>query len=337
MPEELCDFIQRAEPRIDLIRDQTLLPPQRYPGDHLGEESFARTTAAQTRFEELVDSADALFGVPDQSAAQLKRTVEGNPRLRWVHTTPAGGGGQVKAAGLAEHHLKRVAFTASGGVHGQPLAEFAVFGVLAGAKELPRLLTDQRNHIWGQRRAVPQLSRQTVLVVGLGGIGRAVAGKLSALGVHVVGAHRRQVEAPGVERIIAMSELASAVRDVDAIVVCLPGTDATHRIISRTVLANVKPGVTIVNVGRGSTIDERALVEALADGRIGFAALDVFESEPLSPDSPLWDLPNVLISPHTAAINTGEERLIAELFAQNATRLLDGLPLLNLVNTVEFY
>ena len=93
----------------------------------------------------------------------------------------------------------------------------------------------------------------------------------------------------------------------------------------------------VVKGPMGNTIDETAMIEALEDGRIGFAALDVFEHEPLDPASPLWDMPNVLVSPHGAAINTDEERLIAELFAANATRLIDGVPLVNRVNTVEFY
>jgi phosphoglycerate dehydrogenase-like enzyme len=107
--------------------------------------------------------------------------------------------------------------------------------------------------------------------------------------------------------------------------------------LSREVLAAVKPGITIVNVGRGSTVDEPALVEALQDGRVGLAVLDVVAVEPLPQDSPLWTLPNVLIAPHTAAISPHEPRLIAELFADNARRFLDGRPLLNRVNTAEFY
>lgn len=313
------------------------MPPQLYPGDHRGDETFRRTAEQQATFERLVDSADALYGVPDQSASQLKRTVGANPQLQWVHTTPAGGGGQVRAAGLSQDQLERIAFTTSGGVHAQPLAEFALFGVMAGMKDLARLQRDQQDRTWGGRCALPQLSSATVLVVGLGGIGRAVAAKLEALGARVIGAHRRQVQAPGVAEIVPMEKLAEAARAADAIVVCLPETQATQGIVSRTVLENVKVGATFVNVGRGTTVDEPALVDALADGRIGFAALDVFGTEPLPADSPLWGMPNVLISPHAAAVNSDEERLIAELFAANATRLLDGQPLLNRVNTIEFY
>lgn len=337
LSEELCALIERAEPRLELVRDQSLLPPQLHPADHRGDVAFRRTPAQQAQFEELVDSADALYGLPDQSPAELRRTIAANPRLRWVHTTPAGGGGQVRAADLDPADLDRIVFTTSAGVHAEPLAEFAVLGVLAGAQGLPRLVADQRTHTWGERRANPLVSAQHVVVVGLGGIGRAVARKLAALGAHVTGVHRRAVDAPGVAEIVPLEQLADAVASADAIVMCLPGTDATRHLLGRELLARVRPGATVVNVGRGSTIDEPALVEALRDGRVGFAVLDVFEGEPLPGDSPLWDLPNALVSPHSAAITVSEERLVAELFAANATRLIEGEPLVNVVDTVEFY
>lgn len=337
LSEDLCALIERTEPRLELVRDQSLLPSPLHPADHRGDPAFRRTPEQQARFEELIDSADALYGLPDQSPEQLRRTIAANPRLRWVHTTPAGGGGQVRAAGLARADLERVVFTTSAGVHAEPLAEFAVLGVLAGARGLPRLIADQRTYTWGERRANPLMSAQHVVVVGLGGIGRAVACKLGALGAQVTSVHRRAVDVPGVAAIVPLDRLADTVASADAIVMCLPGTDATRHLLGRELLARVRPGITVVNVGRGSTIDEPALVEALRDGRVGFAALDVFEREPLPDDSPLWDLPNVLVSPHSAAITDDEERLVAELFAANATRLIDGEPLVNLVDIVEYY
>ncbi|MFF8630135.1 NAD(P)-dependent oxidoreductase [Streptomyces werraensis] len=125
--------------------------------------------------------------------------------------------------------------------------------------------------------------------------------------------------------------------DVDAVVNTLPGTDATHHLLGKRFFDALKPGATVVNVGRGTVVDEAALIAALGSGRVGFAALDVFETEPLPVHSPLKDDGRVLVSPHTAALDTAEDRLIAELLAANATRLLDGQSLLNRVNTVEFY
>lgn len=334
--EELIELVVSLEPRIDFVRDQSLLPPMRRPGDHGGDPAFTRTPEQQAAFDELIDSAEALYGVPDETPAKLGRAAA-NPALRWVHTMPAGGGAQVKAAQLSDEQLGRIAFSTSAGVHAEPLAEYSVFGLMAGAKTLPRLLEQQRGRIWSERWTMGLISEQTILVVGLGSIGRATAVKLKALGAHVIGTSRRADPVEGVDELIRPEEIAATVQRVDGIVVTLPGTAATEGLVGAAVFAALKPGATVVSVGRGTVIDEDAMTAAVLDGRIGFAALDVFAAEPLAADSPLWSHPNVLVSPHTAALNPAEDRLIAELFARNATRLLDGLELINRVDTVEFY
>ena len=326
-------MLRQREPRLDVVFEPELLGP---PSDNWMVR-HERTPEDQARFEAVVDTAEVLFGVPDHSGKSLARTVAANPALRWVHTIPAGGGQQVKAAKLDADALARIVFTTSAGVHAEPLAEFAVFGVMAGAKLLPYLRTAQIRHEWAPRKAMGLAPDMTVAVVGLGAIGRLTASKLAGLGYRVVGVHRRLVEVPGVAQVFLTDKLAEVAATVDAIVLALPGTTETEGMLSREVLAAIKPGASVVNVGRGSTVDEPALIEALSDGRVGFAALDVTAVEPLPHDSPLWDLPNVLISPHTAAISVHEARLITELFARNATAFLDGLPLENVVDTVLFY
>lgn len=330
---EHVELLRRLEPRLDIVHDPALAGP---PSDNWMEH-YERPPELQAAYEAYVDSAEVLYGVPDQSGRALARTVAANPGLRWVHTIPAGGGQQVRAARLSRDDLERIVFTTSAGVHAEPLAEFAVFGVLAGAKLLPWLLAEQAAHRWAERRVMPIARDMTVAVVGLGAIGRLTAQKLDALGYTVVGVHRRQVEAPGVQRIHGVDELPAVVAQADAVVLALPGTEQTRELFSAEVLAAVKPGITVVNVGRGTTVDEPALVAALQDGRVGLAVLDVTFVEPLPPESPLWDLPNVVLAPHTAAISPHEPRLIAELFADNARRLLDGVEPRNRVDTVEFY
>lgn len=333
LSSENAELVRRLEPRIDLIHDPDLAGP---PSDDWMER-YDRPAHLQAAFERYVDSAEALYGVPDQSGAGLARTVAANPGLRWVHTIPAGGGQQVRAAQLDRAALERILFTTSAGVHAEPLSEFAVFGVLAGAKLLPWLLENQAAHRWAPRRVMPIASDLTVAVVGLGAIGRLTATKLAGLGYRVIGVHRRPVEADGVAEIVGIDRLAEVAASVDAMVLALPGTEQTRELISRQVLQSARPGLTLVNVGRGTTVDEAALIEFLQQGRIGLAVLDVTAVEPLPPESPLWSLRNVIIAPHTAAISPHEPRRIAELFAENARRLLDGEPLLNRVNTVEFY
>jgi phosphoglycerate dehydrogenase-like enzyme len=330
---ENADLVRRLEPRIELIHDPELAGP---PNDDWMEH-YDRPPGLQQAFEDYVDSAEALYGVPDQSGKALARTVAANPGLRWVHTIPAGGGQQVRAARLDRADLDRILFTTSAGVHAVPLSEFAVFGVLAGAKLLPWLLEEQAARRWAPRRVMPIAADQTVAVVGLGSIGRLTAEKLAGLGYHVIGVHRRQVEVAGVAEIAGMARLAEVAGRVDAMVLALPGTEATRGVISREVLQAAKPGMTLVNVGRGTTVDEPALIDALRGGPLGLAVLDVTAVEPLPSGSPLWDLRNVIIAPHTAAIRPPDPRLIAVLFAENARRVLDGEPLLNRVNVDEFY
>lgn len=335
--KDLCDHIVALEPRIDLVWEPDLMPPGRFATDYRGDPDFRRTPEQQQRYDAMIDSADALYGIPDLDPAALRRTVEANQRLRWVQTMAAGGGGQVKAAELGATDLHRVAFSTSAGVHGRPLAEFALFGLLAGAKMLPQLLAQQTAHRWPERQEMRHLTDQTILVLGTGGIGREVISLLGAFGCTVIATSRRESTLDGVDEVVHPDNLADVLSRVDGLVVTLPGTEATAGLVGEDVFAAIKPGATLVNVGRGSVLDEAALIAALRNGRIGYAALDVFAHEPLPTASPLWDMPNVLVSPHTAALSTAEPRLIAELFATNAGRLLDGQPLLNRVDTVEFY
>lgn len=337
LSEELCELMSASEPRLDVVRDQSLLPPMRWTGDHEGDPSFTRSAKDQARFDELVDSADALYGIPDSDPTALARTVATNPGLRWVHTMAAGGGGQVKAAGLTPDALERIVVTTSAGPHAHTLAEFAMFGVLAGAKDLPRLQAQQRKRVWSGRWVMRHLNAMTVVVVGLGAIGQAVAQNFAALGAEVIAVNRSQKEVPGVSEVYSSNRIAEAMARADAVVNTAPGTEKTHHLIGKEAFATIRPGAIVVNVGRGTVIDEKELVTALEDGRVGYAALDVFAAEPLPADSPLWAMDNVLVSPHTAALDDAEDRLIAELFAENATALLDGHQPKNVMDTVDFY
>ncbi|WP_435746160.1 D-2-hydroxyacid dehydrogenase [Microbacterium sp. PMB16] len=337
LPEEQCRLIEELEPRLAVVRDHTLMHPMRGPADWTGDPEHTRTPHEQAAFDAMVDSADVLFGIPDVDPAALARTVSANPNLRWVMTTAAGGGASVKAAGLSRDDLDRVVFTTSAGVHGGTLAEFAVFAVMAGAKGLPRLLADQQSRTWPDRWEMRQLDEMTVLIVGLGGIGAECARRFHALGATVWGTTRSGEPVEGVDRLVPLDDLVEAVQRVDAIVVTLPGTAQTRHLIGEDVFAAAKPGMILTNVGRGTVVDEAALLRALDDGRVSFAGLDVFEEEPLAEASPLWAHPQVLVSPHTAALNSREAERIARRFAENATRLLDGRELRAVVDTVEFY
>lgn len=336
LPEDLCRLVEERVPGVELVRDQALLPPRRWPADFVGDPAFVRTPPQQARFEALLDGAEVLYGIPDVDPGALARTVAANPGLRWVQVMAAGGGAQVRAAGLAPADLERVVFTTGAGVHAGPLSEFALFGLLCGAKQLPRLVAQQARHAWTGRWPLGQVAGSTVVVAGLGGIGREVVRKAHALGARVVGVSRSGEPVPGAEVVGRPQDLVELARGADALVSTLPGADETTGLVSADVLAALRPGATFVSVGRGTVVDEPALVAALRSGQVGFAALDVFAVEPLPADSPLWDLPNVVVSPHTAASSPHEERLLAELFCDNLERYLAGRPLRNVVDTVRF-
>jgi phosphoglycerate dehydrogenase-like enzyme len=334
---ELRHLITDVDPTVELLADDTLLPPQRFPGDHDGDPDFVRTVEQQVAFEELLSAADVFYGIPDVNPALLATAVRANPRLRWVQTMAAGGGAHVKAAGLTAEELDRVLFTTSAGVHGGTLAEFAMFGILAGAKDLPRLLAQQKNRQWSDRWAMKQVHEMTVLVVGLGGIGKETARLAKGLGAQVLGAKRHPEPVEYVDEVHPVNDLADLVGRADAIVFTLPGTVATDGLYGADLVAATKPGAIIVNVGRGTVIDEPSLIAGLESGQLGSAFLDVFAVEPLPAESPLWEMPQVVVAPHTAALSPHEDRRIAELFATNLRRLLDGSELVNVVDTKQFY
>jgi phosphoglycerate dehydrogenase-like enzyme len=336
---ELAARIQAADPRAEVLFEPDLLPPARYPADHRGDPAFGRDAQAEARWRSLLDRAEVLFGVPGDSAEDLAAVVTGLPRLRWVHATSAGAGEQVRKAGLLAEALKRVAVTTSSGVHAVPLAEFAILGLLAVAKELPRLVEDQRAKAWPEvRRPLRELSGQTLFLVGLGEIGREVARLGKALGMRTVGFRRTEGPPPAcVDEVHGPQHLAELAGRADAMVVSLPLTDQTAGLIDRATIERLPASCIFVNVGRGGVVDEPALIDVLRDRRIAGAVLDVFATEPLPDSSPLWTLPNVLVTPHAAALSARENERIVELFVDNLRRYLDGRPLRNVVEPGVYY
>jgi phosphoglycerate dehydrogenase-like enzyme len=336
---ELVARIGDADPRAEVNWDPDLLPPARYPGDHAGDPAFRRDPAGEERWRAMLARAEVLFGIPGESDAGLAEAVAGLPRLRWVHATSAGAGEQVRRAGLPPEALERVRVTTSSGVHAVPLAEFTVLGLLAVAKELPRLVADQRARAWPEvRRPLRELRGQTLFLVGLGAIGREVARLAKALGMHTVGFRRTQGPPPGfVDEVHGPERLPDLAGRADAVVVSLPHTEATTGLVDRATIDRLPPGCIFVNVGRGKVVDEPALIEALRGRRIAGAVLDVFATEPLPPDSPLWTLPNVLVTPHAAALSARENQRIVDLFVANLRRYLDGQPLENVVEPGVYY
>jgi phosphoglycerate dehydrogenase-like enzyme len=336
---ELAARIQDADPRAEVLYQPDLLPPARWAADHRGDPAFERDAGGEARWQALLDRAEVLLGIPGDSAEGLAEAVNGLPGLRWVHATSAGAGEQVRKAGLPPEALEQVAITTSSGVHAKPLAEFAVLGLLVVAKELPRLVEQQRARAWPEvHTPLRELSGQTLFLVGLGEIGREVARLGRALGMRTVGFRRTEGPPPdGVDEVHGPQRLTELAGRADAMVVSLPMTEQTAGLVDRATIERLPASCIFVNVGRGGVVDEPALIDALRDRRITGAVLDVFATEPLPADSPLWTLPNVLVTPHAAALSARENERITELFSDNLRRYLDGRPLRNVVEPGVYY
>ena len=328
----LVERIRAVDPaRLRVIHEPDLIPRARYAADHGGIPPTL-DAAGLERWRGLLREADILFDLDWLAPADLPTNA---PQVRWVQTTKSGIGETLRRLGL---DTTAITFTNCSGIHAVPLAEFAVLGLLYLWKDVPRLRADQARHDWRAGVVTRLLAGSRVLVVGLGGLGRHVARMLAGLGVEVWGHRRGSGPAPeGVARLVDGPGWRAALGEVDALVVACPYTSESHHLVGPAELAALPDGAFVVNIARGAIIDEAALVAALASGHLGGAALDVFETEPLAADSPLWDLPNVLVSPHRASVVEAENGLIVELFVDNLRRYLAGEPLRNVYDAAREY
>jgi phosphoglycerate dehydrogenase-like enzyme len=225
-----------------------------------------------------------------------------------------------------------VVVTNARGVFDRPLAEYVLGAVIAYAKDSRTSFELQQRHQW-QHRETRSIKGATALVVGTGGIGREIARLLRAAGLVVRGAGRRAAtDDPDFGEVISSDDLAAEAGWCDHLILAAPLTAQTRGLVDSAVLDAMKPDAHLVNIARGPMVDEPALIAALTERRIGGATLDVFETEPLPPEHPLWDAPNVTITAHMSADVVGWRDTLAAQFAANVGRWLAGEPLLNVVD-----
>ncbi|MEA2145584.1 MAG: hypothetical protein QOG59_1171 [Solirubrobacteraceae bacterium] len=252
--------------------------------------------------------------------------------LSWIHTCSIG----VDALITPEIIRAPVTVTNTRGVYERPIAEYVLAALLLMAKDLPRTLALQRQGQW-RPRLTEALTERRVLVLGPGAVGREIAQLLRAAGmqVRVVGRRARDDE-PGLGRVEGIDDLNRLLTTADDLVVALPLTSATRGILTRQRLAQLPRGARVINVGRGSLIDEPALLQALRSGQVGAAVLDVFEREPLPDGHPFWTMDNVLVSPHMSGDVAGWEAKVIERFLDNLDRWSRGEPLHHIVDKQSF-
>lgn len=314
--------IEQVDPRIKVAYAPELLPVPRYAADHNGtRRDLGRSDMRQ--WQTLLTQADVSFDFDWYQPASLATSA---PKLRWVQATSSGIGEFLTDTGLIDSDIT---FTTAAGVHASPLAEFVTLSMLYLVKEVPMLREQMRKREW-QRYTTHTLAGRHAVVVGMGNVGRQVSQQLASLGMTVTGASRAPGTPPvGVREVINVADLSKVLPNVDALVLCSPLSETTYHLIGATELAALPQGSFVVNVARGQIIDEPALVDALESGHLGGAGLDVFEVEPLPAESPLWQLENVLISPHSASTLLDENARIVDIFVANLTRWLRGETLLN--------
>lgn len=253
-------------------------------------------------------------------------------RLRWIAAASAGVDYLMFPA-LIESD---VVVTNSAGIFDDAMAEYALALVSAVCADLPATIRLQGKREW-LHRETRRLAGSEALVLGAGGIGRAVTRLLSAAGARARCLARTPRLDPGIGQIAGIGSLRDLLPSADFVILALPFTPATARIIGPPELALMRGDAWLVNLGRGGLIDEPALVAALTGGTIGGAALDVFTTEPLPAASPLWDLPNVIVSPHMSGDFRGWDRALTGLFLEQLTRYRAGLPLANVVDKTLGY
>lgn len=300
---------------------------------------FGRDESEEARaVQRLVSESEVLFVSFDASrdVHELAR------QARWIHTMAAG------VDELLEQGFGRgsYVFTNGSGPHAISIAEYIVMQALMLVKGAPGYFRRQLEHKWErlpmtERGARTELNGMTAGIVGLGDIGLAAAERLRTLGCQIVASRRsakeRQHDVGPVHELVPAADLPYLLQQSDIVVLSLALTRETRHLINAEAIGRMKPSAYLINISRGAVIDAPALIEALRERRIGGAALDVFEHEPLPPDSPFWSLPNVIITPHVSTTSEHFLRRQVDLFEENLRRYRAGEPLLNQVDADRGY
>ena len=316
-----------------------------FPNTKEGEEVFSIT---KDRFEEALAEIPELAGQveafidwdTDHFAGSMRdadvllgwnfptenlRTTA--PRLRWIHVIGAGVEHLYPMSWLPEN----VALTNNKGVHAAKAGEFGLMSVLMLHSHIPAIVTNQHARRFKSLYSTP-ITGKTLVVIGTGSLGGSVAKQVARLGVHVIGVNRHGQSVVGCASVVKTEELATVLPKADFVVVAVPETPETRGLLNRQRLELLRPSAGLVNMGRESAVDYTALCEMLENGRLAGAILDVFDPEPIVPESSFWDTRNLVVTPHVSA-DDGESYvpMTLNLFFRNLQRLMTGQPLLNMV------
>ncbi len=327
--------IRAVDPRVEVVYEPHLLRKPRYAADHNGV-AVPRSPDDEARWRALLAKADILFDFDHTNDVDLPDLA---PRVRWVQASSAGIGQFVTGRRYHER-MKGTIFTTASGVHAVPLAEFCALAMLAFSRGLFHMHELQGRKHW-ERFAGTDLVGRTVVIFGHGAIGREVGRLARGFGMKAVGIKRsvsnEDPSAHHVDELHPATAFRSLLPRAEFLILTAPHTGETEGVLGRDELTTMPQGAVLINIGRGALVDEPALIEALRSGHLGGAALDVFATEPLPPESPLWTMPNVLVSPHSASTSDRENGRLTDLFCENLGRFLRGETLRNVLDVERLY
>ncbi len=307
--------------------------------------AMARAIVTKDHPDLTIHTCDSFAELPDLVAAtqaqiiySLRFSSEPFPRQAMVEQ---GCVKWVSVAGSGTDHLQpwnsaAVTVTNAAGVAADMMAEYCLAGMLHFSLDLTGLAKAQADHQWPAAKVTP-IAAKTLLIIGLGATGKAVARNSKALGMTVIGVRARPQDTDNCDEVHGIDELPKLWSRADFVVLCVPKLASTQHIIDAQALSALPEHAVIINVARGGVVDEEALLAALQSNSIKGGLFDVFASEPLPADSPLWEQPNLIISPHCSAVYDGWEEKSVQMFSDNLKRYRQGLPLYNVVNPQRGY
>lgn len=320
LTEESKRLIKSVSPRINLLDTSHLWDAPRKVTSPQAPLDFSSPD-----FEAILGEAEIIFGFRPP-----KNVTKRAPRLKWIQGMLAG-----VDFWLDEPIVQSpIIVTNMRGLYTVPVAETALEMILLFAKHAPVFERQKLERKW--QRVTPEVMRgKTIGIVGLGTIGKELARMVKVLGVRVIATRRKTRKAGrghNVDLLLPAAHLPQLLEESDYVVLTLPATPETNKIIGEKALKAMKPTAVLINVGRGETVDDEALIKALKENKIGGAALDTFITEPLPPNSEYWELPNVFISPHISGVINYQERGATEIFCDNLKRYIEGKKLRNIIN-----
>ncbi len=277
--------------------------------------TYSAATTAEDAMGAALD-AEILIGLAPALSEPL---IQATPNLKWIHALTTGVDNLLTSPSVG----KDVVLSNSSGFHGPQMSELAILLMLSTLRDYPRILDNQRAKHW-QRWPQPLLQGRTACIVGVGLIAEALAARLNALEMTVTGVSDGRAEVDGFAQIFKRTDLVKAVSDADFVVVLTPYTPQTHHIVDDAVIGAMRSDAILINISRGGCVDEAAVRRHLAKGTIRAAALDVYEQEPLPPDSPNWDTPGMTIIPHLGGVSDNYKEQVLPVVIRNLTAWAKG-------------